>query len=39
MPLTDLTIKNTKPTSRTQKLWDGGGLHLEITRPAPGSGA
>ncbi|MFL9913936.1 integrase arm-type DNA-binding domain-containing protein [Paraburkholderia fungorum] len=31
MTLTDLTIKTAKPTSKIQKLWDGGGLHLEIT--------
>ncbi|NPT41034.1 DUF4102 domain-containing protein [Paraburkholderia sp. 1N] len=31
MTLTDLTIKNAKPVGKTQKLWDGGGLHLEIT--------
>ncbi|WP_434718123.1 integrase arm-type DNA-binding domain-containing protein [Paraburkholderia sp. A1BS-2L] len=31
MTLTDLTIKAAKPIGKTQKLWDGGGLYLEIT--------
>lgn len=32
MPLTDVAIRNTRPSGRTQKLWDGGGLHLVIAR-------
>lgn len=31
MALTDTLIKNTKPTDKTQKLFDGGGLYLELT--------
>ncbi|KGX39708.1 tyrosine-type recombinase/integrase [Burkholderia pseudomallei] len=31
MPLTDLTIKTAKPTGKTRKLYDAGGLYLEIT--------
>jgi integrase len=30
-PLTDLAIKRAKPTDKTQRLFDGGGLYLEIT--------
>ena len=29
-PLTDLQIRKTKPASALQKLFDGGGLYLEI---------
>ena len=35
MPLTDTTLRKAKPTDKTQKLFDGGGLFLEIT-PAGG---
>ncbi|MCR6661939.1 MAG: integrase arm-type DNA-binding domain-containing protein [Luteimonas sp.] len=35
MPLTDVSIRKAKPTEKTQKLFDGGGLFLEIT-PAGG---
>jgi integrase len=35
MPLTDAKIRNAKPASRTAKLSDGGGLHLQVT-PAGG---
>ena len=35
MPLTDLQIKNAKPEQKTIKLFDGGGLFLEI--PPQGS--
>lgn len=31
MALTDTLIKNTKPTDKTQKLFDGNGLYLEVT--------
>ena len=31
MKLSDTTIRNTIATSKTQKLFDGGGLYLEIT--------
>lgn len=31
MALTDTSIKNTKPIEKTQKLFDGGGLYLEVT--------
>ncbi len=30
-PLTDMAIRKAKPTSRTQKLFDGGGLYMEIS--------
>lgn len=29
MPLTNLAIKNLKPTNKTQKHFDGGGLFLQ----------
>lgn len=35
MPLTDTTIKNAKPSAKPQRLFDGGGLYLEIA-PAGG---
>ncbi|WP_175776619.1 tyrosine-type recombinase/integrase [Burkholderia anthina] len=35
MPLTDLAIRNAKPSTKQQKLFDGGGLHLLVT-PAGG---
>ncbi len=35
MPLTDTALRKAKPTEKTQKLFDGGGLFLEIT-PAGG---
>lgn len=35
MPLSDLAIRKAKPTNRTQRLFDGGGLYLEIS-PAGG---
>ncbi|MCA7901938.1 integrase arm-type DNA-binding domain-containing protein [Burkholderia cepacia] len=31
MPLTDLSIRNTKPTEKPIKLFDGGGLFLLVT--------
>ena len=31
MPLTELQIKSVKPGPKTQKLFDGGGLFLEVT--------
>ena len=34
-PLTDLALKRAKPSEKTQRLFDGGGLYLEIT-PAGG---
>lgn len=30
-PLTDLALRRAKPSDRTQKLFDGGGLYLEIS--------
>lgn len=30
-PLTDLAIRKAKATDRTQKIFDGGGLYLEIS--------
>jgi hypothetical protein len=35
MPLTDVTIKNVKSSSKTIRLFDGGGLYLEVS-PAGG---
>jgi integrase len=35
MPLSDTSIRSAKPTSKTQKLFDGGGLYLEV---APSGG-
>ncbi|PPU85878.1 integrase [Xanthomonas populi] len=35
MPLTDTAIRKAKPASRTQRLFDGGGMYLEIP-PAGG---
>lgn len=34
-PLSDLAIRRAKPSGKTQKLFDGGGLYLEIS-PAGG---
>lgn len=31
MPLTDTAIRNAKPTEKTQKLFDSGGLYLELS--------
>jgi hypothetical protein len=35
MPLTDAKIRNAKPLKKTFKLYDTGGLHLEVS-PAGG---
>ena len=35
MPLTDTTIRKVKPTDKPQRLFDGGGLYLEV---APSGG-
>ncbi|MEZ5903376.1 MAG: tyrosine-type recombinase/integrase [Alphaproteobacteria bacterium] len=35
MALTDFQCKSAKPTNKTQKIFDGGGLYLEVT-PAGG---
>ena len=35
MPLTDVKIRNAKPADKPQRLWDGGGLYLEVS-PAGG---
>lgn len=35
MPLTEMVIKNTKPAAKAQRLFDGGGLYLEV---APSGG-
>ena len=32
MPLTDIKCKNAKPIDKTQRLFDGGGLYLEVTK-------
>ena len=31
MPLTDTKTRTTKPTGKTQRLFDGGGLYLEVS--------
>ena len=31
MPLTDIALKAAKPSEKTQRLFDGGGLYLEIS--------
>ena len=31
MPLSDVVIRKAKPSEKTQRLFDGGGLYLEIT--------
>ena len=31
MSLTDVKIRNTKPSEKPQRLWDGGGLYLEVS--------
>jgi hypothetical protein len=31
MPLTDATVRNAKPATKTMKLNDGGGLYLLLT--------
>ena len=31
MPLTDTAIRNAKPTEKPRRLFDGGGLYLEIS--------
>lgn len=31
MPLTDAAIRAAKPTEKTQRLFDGGGLYLEVS--------
>lgn len=35
MPLTDISIRSAKPSEKPQKLFDGGGLYLEVS-PAGG---
>ena len=35
MPLTDTAIRSAKPQSKTVKMFDGGGLYLEL---APNGG-
>lgn len=35
MPLTDIAIRSAKPSEKPQKLYDGGGLYLEVS-PAGG---
>jgi len=35
MPLTDIAIRSAKPSEKPQKLFDGGGLYLEVS-PAGG---
>lgn len=31
MPLTDIAVKNAKSSEKTQRLWDAGGLYLEVS--------
>ncbi|MGE3854397.1 MAG: tyrosine-type recombinase/integrase [Planctomycetota bacterium] len=31
MPLTDAAVRAAKPTGKTQRLWDTGGLYLEVS--------
>ncbi|MDR1075057.1 MAG: integrase arm-type DNA-binding domain-containing protein [Xanthomonadaceae bacterium] len=31
MPLTDVAIRKTKPSEKTQRLFDGGGMYLEVS--------
>ena len=31
MPLTNTAVRNTKPCSKTIRMFDGGGMYLEIT--------
>ncbi|MCI0148038.1 integrase arm-type DNA-binding domain-containing protein [Paraburkholderia sediminicola] len=31
MPLTDVAIRNARPTGKTHRMWDAGGLYLEVT--------
>ena len=31
MPLTDTAIRNAKPASKPNRLFDGGGLYLEVS--------
>src|SRR5688572_14314836 len=31
MPLTDTSIRHAKPSSKPRRLFDGGGLYLEVT--------
>jgi hypothetical protein len=35
MPLSDVAIRSAKPTEKSQRLFDGAGLYLEIS-PAGG---
>lgn len=35
MPLSDMAIKKAQPTDKKQKMFDGGGLYLEV---APSGG-
>ena len=30
MPLSDTAVKNAKPTTKSQKLFDGGGMYLLV---------
>jgi len=29
-PLTDMQVRNAKPTDKTYRLFDGGGLYIEV---------
>ena len=31
MPLTAIAIRHAKPSAKTRKMFDGGGLYLELT--------
>ena len=31
MPLTDTIIRNAKPSNKTRRMFDGGGLYLEVS--------
>ena len=39
MPLTDTTIRNAKPAEKSRRLFDGGGLYLEISPRGASGGA
>lgn len=39
MPLTDTAIRSAKPQNKTVKMFDGGGLYLELAPAAGGAGS
>ena len=38
MPLTDTKVRTAKPAAKPQRLFDGGGLYLEVAPAGAGSG-